>query len=120
MSRSGVVIAHADEMPRDGNWTLVRRALDCRSFGLNLVTIPAGGSIPEHDELDRDQEEVFFVVSGRPTLVVDGDHQAAPAGTFARIDPRHQRTLRNDGSEPASVLIMSAPRTSGYAPMSWA
>ena len=29
-------------------------------------------------------------------------------------------TVRNDSDEPASVLIMSAPRTSGYEPMGWA
>ena len=29
------------------------------------------------------------------------------------------RTVRNDGSEPASVLIVSAPRASGYKAMEW-
>jgi hypothetical protein len=39
---------------------------------------------------------------------------------FARLDPEHRRTVRNDGSEPADVLIVSAPRSSGYEPMAWA
>jgi hypothetical protein len=30
------------------------------------------------------------------------------------------RTVVNHGDEPASVLIISAPRTSGYEPMDWA
>ncbi len=41
---------------------LVRKSLG----GLNLVELPQGGSIPEHDETERDQEEVFYVVSGSP------------------------------------------------------
>ena len=82
--REGYTIAHRDDLERTGNWTLVRRSLGCRSFGINLVEIPAGESIPEHDETGRDQEELFFVISGAPVLVIDGgDHPARP-GTFAR------------------------------------
>ncbi len=62
---SGYTISHLDELERTGNWTLVRRSLGCRSFGVNLVEIPPGESIPEHDETERDQEELFFVFSGR-------------------------------------------------------
>jgi len=118
--RAGYVIAHREELERNGDWSLVRRSLDLRSFGVNLVEIPAGGTIPEHDETGRDQEEVFFIVSGSPALVIDGEEIPAPAGTFARVDPRHRRTVRNHGGEPAAVLIASAPRTSGYVPMDWA
>jgi mannose-6-phosphate isomerase-like protein (cupin superfamily) len=113
-------IVHRDQLERTGNWSLVRRSLGCGSFGLNLVDIPAGESIPEHDETGRDQEEVFFIVSGDAVLVIDGEDHPAPEGTFARMDPEHSRTVRNDGSVPASVLIVSAPTSSGYQPMEWA
>jgi uncharacterized cupin superfamily protein len=113
-------IAHRDDLERAGNWTLVRRSLGCGSFGVNLVEIPPGESIPEHDETGRDQEELFFVVGGSAVLVLDGADHPAPEGTFARVDPVHRRTVRNDGHEAASVLIVSAPTTSGYAPMEWA
>jgi uncharacterized cupin superfamily protein len=113
-------IVHRDQLERSGNWALVRRSLGCSAFGVNLVEIPPGESIPEHDETKRDQEELFFVLSGSPVLVIDGVDHPAPAGTFARLDPTHRRTVRNDSPEPASVLIVSAPRSSGYAPMEWA
>src|ERR1700730_10239392 len=108
--------AHRDDCQSSGNWRLVRRTLELRSFGMNVVEIPPGEQIPEHSEVDRDQEEVFYVLSGTPTLVIDGEDHPAPAGTFARLDPVHSRTVRNDGAEPASVLITSAPRSSGYEP----
>ena len=111
---------HRDDCERNGDWSLVRRSLGLEAFGINLVTIPPGGSIPKHDERDRDQEEVFFVVSGEPTLVIDGEDHPARTGTFARLDPEHTRTVRNDGSGTATVLIASAPRSSGYQPMEWA
>ncbi len=116
----GYTIAHRDELERTGNWALVRRSLGCRALGVNLVEISPGESIPEHAETERDQEELFFVVSGSALLVIDGEEHPAPAGTFARLDPPRRRTVRNAGSEPCSVLIVSAPRTSGYEPMEWA
>jgi uncharacterized cupin superfamily protein len=117
---NGYTIANRDELERTGNWSLVRRSVDCQSFGVNLVEIPPGESIPEHDETARDQEELFFVLSGQPALVIDGEEHAAPEGTFARLDPARRRTVRNRGPEPASVLIISAPTTSGFKPMEWA
>jgi uncharacterized cupin superfamily protein len=113
-------LAHRDDCETTGNWQLVRRTLELRAFGINVVEIPPGEQIPEHDETGRDQEELFYVISGSPTLVVDGEDHPARAGTFARLDPEHSRTVRNDDGEPASVLIVSAPRSSGFEPMEWA
>jgi len=113
-------LAHRAECETIGNWKLVRRTLELESFGVNIVEIGSGEQIPEHDEIDRDQEEVFLVLGGDATLVIDGEDHAAPTGTLARLDPEHKRTVRNDGAAPAEVLIVSAPRSSGYEPMSWA
>jgi uncharacterized cupin superfamily protein len=116
----GYTKVHRDECERNGDWSLVRRSLGLEAFGVNLVTIPPRGSIPKHDETERDQEEVFFVVEGEATIVVDDEDIRATPGTFVRVDVEPKRTVRNDGSTPAAVLIMSAPRTSGYKPMGWA
>ena len=120
MDLDGVTIRRREDMERTGNWLLVRRSLGLGAFGMNLVEIPPGERIPEHDETDRDQEEVFLVLEGSPSLVVDGREIEAPAGTFARLDPHLARTVVNHGDEQASVLIVSAPRSSGYEPMEWA
>jgi hypothetical protein len=53
-------------------------------------------------------------------LVHMDEFERAPAGTFVRLDPEPQRTVRNDGEDVATVLIVSAPTTSGYEPMEWA
>jgi quercetin dioxygenase-like cupin family protein len=116
----GLTIRHREELERDGKWLLARRSLGVSSFGMNLVEIPPGEQIPEHDEAERDHEEVFVVLSGTPTLVVDGREIDAPEGTFARVDPPLRRTVVNRGEDMATVLIISAPRTSGYEPLSWA
>jgi uncharacterized cupin superfamily protein len=114
-------IRHDDELERDyGTWVLVRRSLGVASFGINVVELPPGGSIPEHDEVGRDQEELFLVLEGSPTIVIDGTDHPLREGSFARLDPAPTRTVRNDGGVPARILIVSAPITSGYAPLDWA
>ena len=117
----GFTIRHDDELERDyGKWVLVRRSLGVSSFGINAVELPPGESIPEHDEVDRDHEELFLVLEGAPTLVVDGADHPLREGSFARLDPVPKRTVRNDGDSVARVLIVSAPVSSGYEPLGWA
>ncbi|MFN2469968.1 MAG: cupin domain-containing protein [Gaiellaceae bacterium] len=117
---AGFTVAHADELERTGRWSLVRRSLGLESFGMNLVELEPGGQIPEHDETERDHDEVFVVLSGEAAIVVDGEEHRAPALTFARVDPERRRTVRNTGRDPVQLLIVSAPRSSGYEPMEWA
>ena len=118
---AGFTIKHDEELERDyGKWVLVRRSLGVRSFGINEVELQPGESIPEHDETGREHEELFFVVDGSPTLVVDASEHPLRPGSFARLDPEHVRTVRNDGETVAKVLIVSAPVSSGYEPLDWA
>lgn len=119
-SGDGFTIAHRDEFERNGRWALARKSLGVTAFGVNLVTIDPGKDIPEHDELDRDQEEVYIVLAGDAAAVVDGREHPAPAGTFIKVEPPRKRTVRNVGTTPVDLLMVSAPRTSGYEPMGWA
>ncbi len=114
-------LLHLDDFERPfPKWALARKSLNLGSFGMNVVELPPGEMIPEHDETGRDHEEVFVTLSGSATMVIDGEDHPAPAGTFIRLDPEPSRTVRNDGEAPAQVLIVSAPTSSGYSPMDWA
>ena len=117
----GFTIKHDDELERAyDKWVLVRRSLGVEAFGLNIVELPPGDTIPEHDETERAHEEVFLVLDGNATLVVDGVDHELRRGSFASLAPPPRRTVRNDGAELARVLIVSAPTSSGYEPMGWA
>jgi len=117
----GYTVKHRDEFERAWDrWLLVRRGLGLSSFGMNVVEVEPGGNLTEHDELERDQEEVFVFLSGESTLLIDGQEIPAPAGTYARVAPDARRTARNDGDTVAEVLIISAPTSSGYEPLDWA
>ena len=118
---AGYTIMHIDDFEHPWpKWLLARKSLGITSFGMNVTELQPGERIPEHDETQRDQEEVFVTLSGSPTIVIDGEEHPAPEGTFARLDPEPQRYVMNNGDAPARVLIISAPRTSGYEPMDWA
>jgi quercetin dioxygenase-like cupin family protein len=120
----GYTILNSDEFEQmEGSgvcsWGLARKSLGVHAFGMNMVEIGPGGQIPEHDESQRDHEEVFIVWDGDGTAVIDGTESNAPAGTFVRVSPEVRRTIRNDGDGKVQVLIISAPRSSGYEPMGW-
>lgn len=117
---TGYTIAHVDGLERNGRWRLVRRTLGIGSFGCNLVELEPGYTLPEHDETPRDQEELFFVLSGDAIASIEDERHPAPAGTLVRVDPGLRRTIANESDAPVRVLIVSAPRTSGYEPMEWA
>ena len=118
---TGFTIVHIDDFERPfPKWALARKSLGLQSFGMNVVELPPGETIPEHTELESDQEEVFIVLSGDATMVIDGADHPAPAGTFVRLDPEPRRTVVNRSASDTTVLIVSAPRTSGYKPLEWA
>ena len=117
----GFTIVHLSDFERPfPKWALARKSLGLQYFGMNVVELPPGETIPEHDETLTDQEEVFITLSGEATMVIDGEEHLAPAGTFTRLDPEPRRTVVNKSDAEVTVLIVSAPRTSGYTPMDWA
>jgi uncharacterized cupin superfamily protein len=118
---SGYTLLHLDELEHPWpKWRLARKSLGLSSFGMNVAELGPGESLPEHDETERDHEEVFLTLAGSPTIVIDGAPHPLPAGTFCRLDPEPMRAVQNDAEVTAQVLIISAPRLSGYEPMDWA
>jgi mannose-6-phosphate isomerase-like protein (cupin superfamily) len=118
--QDGFHIKHRNDFDQTGRWTLARRSLGVESFGMNLVAVEPGYAIPEHTEEGRDQEEVFIILGGDAVAVLNGQEYPAPEGTFVRVDPHVRRTIRNDGPEHVDLMIVSAPRSSGFTPMDWA
>jgi quercetin dioxygenase-like cupin family protein len=118
-------IKHRDEfesMEGSGGatWRLARKALGTSAFGFNLVKIAPGGEIPEHDEVESGQVEVYILLEGEAVLRLDGEDHPAPAGTFASIEPPAKRTILNRSEAPVTALLIGVQPGGGYEPMSWA
>jgi uncharacterized cupin superfamily protein len=101
-------------------WTLARKALGTEAFGYNLVELEPGGALPAHYESGSRQVELYVVLDGEAVVVIDGEEHAAPAGTFASIEPDSERTLLNRSSAPVTALLFGAVAGPGYQPPSWA
>jgi quercetin dioxygenase-like cupin family protein len=117
-------IKHRDEFESmegsgDSTWRLARKALGTSAFGFNLVEIDPGGEIPEHDEAQSGQVELYAILEGDAILCVAGENHPAPAGTFASIEPPVSRTILNRSDAPVTALLIGVQPEGGYEPMSW-
>jgi len=121
---AGYSIRHRDEFESmagsgDCTWSLARKALGTSAFGFNLVEIAPGGQIPEHDEAESGQVELYAILEGEAVLRLDGEEHPAPAGTFASIDPPASRTILNRSQAPVTAMLIGVQPGGGYEPMSW-
>jgi quercetin dioxygenase-like cupin family protein len=118
-------IKHRDEFEAmegsgDCTWKLARKALGTSAFGFNLVEIEPGGEIPEHNEAQSGQVELYIVLEGEAVMRLEGEDHSAPAGTFVSIEPPATRTILNRSDEPVTALLIGVHPEGGYEPMSWA
>jgi quercetin dioxygenase-like cupin family protein len=111
-----------EEMEGSGGatWRLARKTLGANAFGFNVVDIEPGGQIPEHDESQSGQEEVYAILEGEGTFVAGDEEIPAPAGTFIRYSPEVKRGVRNHSDGTIRALLIGVPGDTGYEPLSWA
>ena len=82
----------------------LRRALGVEAFGLNQLTLQPRqrGRIHRHEA----QEEVYLVLAGTLTLVLEGEPHELQAGELARVPPSARRQLENRGEIPCVVFAI--------------
>ncbi len=81
----------------------LRRQLGVSSFGINQLVLAPGqrGRIHRHEH----QEEVYLVLEGRLTLLVEGEASELCGGELIRVAPQLRRQLVNRG--PARLLLIA-------------
>jgi hypothetical protein len=99
-----------------GGFYRVRAGLGVTSFGIAVMELPVDfRDYPEHDQEHDRQEEVYTALSGRATLIADGEeHELAP-GVWIRVGPSEKRKIVT-GSEPARVLAVGGSVGGAYNP----
>jgi mannose-6-phosphate isomerase-like protein (cupin superfamily) len=97
-------IAYAT-IARDGGerFQPLRRELGVSSFGMNLIVLAPGerGRIHAHER----QEEVYLVLEGELTLLVEGAEELLGPDRLVRIGPSVRRQLVNAG--PARLVLLA-------------
>ena len=119
-------VATLDELatapiPGQARWHTLRRTLGVSSFGVNAWTATEDGGqiIGEHEEASgQAHEELYVVVSGRATFMLDGEAVDAPAGTLVHVaDPAVKRGAT--GEEGTTILVVGAKPGEAFTPSTW-
>ncbi len=84
----------------------LRSALGITSFGLNQITLQPGqrGRIHRHGG----QDEVYFVVRGTLTLLVEGEEIELAENQLAHVPPGVRRQLVNVAATPCTLIAIGA------------
>jgi uncharacterized cupin superfamily protein len=107
MTGSTIQIASID--PDADSFQLLRRELGVTSFGINLLKLQPRQRLRVHRH--ERQEEVYLVLEGELTLIVEGETHVLDRGTFARVGPETKRQLTNPGTVPVLVLALGGAGT---------
>ncbi len=81
----------------------LRRQLGVSSFGMNQIVLQPGqrGRIHRHEN----QEEVYLVLEGTLTLLIEGERTELAVGEVIRVAPQVRRQLVNRG--PGRVVLVA-------------
>jgi quercetin dioxygenase-like cupin family protein len=81
----------------------LRRELGVSSFGMNQIVLQPGqrGRIHRH----RGQEEVYLVLEGTLTLLLEGEASDLRQGELIRVAPQIRRQLVNRG--PGRLVLLA-------------
>jgi mannose-6-phosphate isomerase-like protein (cupin superfamily) len=102
------------EREHDGVGPIVfRRMMSSDEFDTNIdfvdvTTIPPGSVIGRH--YHRDNEELYFIVSGTPLMRVDGDERRLQRGGIAVVRSEGWHELVNDTSDPVEIFVIQVRR----------
>jgi uncharacterized cupin superfamily protein len=88
----------------DERFTPLRRELGVTAFGMNLIVLQPGqrGRIHRHER----QEEVYLVLEGTLTLLVEREESVLARGELVRVAPEVRRQLVNRGPQPLVLFAV--------------
>lgn len=82
----------------------LRRELGVTSFGINQMRLAPKQRMRVH--LHTQQEEVYLVLAGELTLILEGEPRVLRPGELARVGRGVRRQLTNPGTETLELLAL--------------
>ena len=84
-----------------------QKTVGCKRFtGFGLLEIPPGGVFPPHTHPDR--EEVYYVLSGTGTIMVEDKEVPAVEGLTVYVSGETSHGIKNQTDKPLTVLFVHA------------
>ncbi|KAB1188377.1 MULTISPECIES: cupin domain-containing protein [Haloferax] len=91
-----------------GGLHFMRDALETERLGVTILECDPNWTGKAHDHAEEGHEEVYFLVSGVATLVVDGEVIPLESGDAVRVSPEATRQFRN-GDTASFVVVTGSP-----------
>lgn len=105
--------------PGADRYQRLRQELGVTSFGINLIVLEPRqrGRIHRHER----QEEVYLVLEGELTLLIEGEPRVLGASELARVGPSVRRQLANEsGAKTVLLALGGAGEHAGRDGRAWA
>jgi tetratricopeptide (TPR) repeat protein len=117
-----VSLAGVESLPGPGTlrWTPLRKQLGITAFGLNAYVATEVGQdvVEEHTEERLGHEELYLVVAGRATFILDGNEVDVPAGSAVFLrDPAVKRYARAE--EPGTTVLAIGGKPGQHEISAW-
>ena len=111
-----------ESLPGPGSlrWTPLRKHLGITAFGINAYTATESGQdvVEEHTEERLAHEELYVVVSGSATFILDGEEVTVPAGSAVFLsDPKVKRFAR--ANEPGTTVLAIGGKPGQHEVSAW-
>jgi mannose-6-phosphate isomerase-like protein (cupin superfamily) len=103
MSEPGISFAKLDRDTSE-RFVPLRKPLGVSAFGINQLTLQPGQSMRVH--VHEHQEEVYLVLAGELTVVVEGTERVLRPDELLRVAPPVKRQLLNAGTEPTTLIAL--------------
>lgn len=116
-----VTVKKFDELEGyQGQFLYAAKGLGVKSWGMNLLKLPAGWpDYPEHDHVGDGQEEVYVVLEGEARLEAGGKSWTLEPGMLARVGASQKRKI-TPGPNGVTMLALGGTPGKAYEPPSWA
>jgi mannose-6-phosphate isomerase-like protein (cupin superfamily) len=104
---AAVVIAPGEGV-RFGNVEFLGLSEHSPRLNVSVITMAPNADGPD-SHVHADEDDVFYVLDGELTFLLDDGDVAAPTGTFVLVPPGVKHTFRNALARPTRVLNIHTP-----------
>jgi quercetin dioxygenase-like cupin family protein len=94
------------DLDTDERFVPLRKLLGVGGFGINQLTLQPGQRMRIHRHAG--QEEVYLVIEGRLTVLVEGVAHVVAAGELMHVAPEIRRQLANTHRERVTVVALGS------------
>lgn len=85
----------------------IKELMGTTSMEISFGSLESGQAVPFFHS-HKQNEEVYIVLSGKDTFILDGEEVAVEAGSIVRIAPSVSRCNKNTGMEPFVYVCIQA------------